>query len=396
MRSSSVGIVGGCGHVGLPLALVLADAGLNVSIFDIDADAVQAVGSGQMPFQEAGAEVVLCRSLASGRLRVSSDPSVISEVDTIIVVIGTPVDGHLNPDPNAVVSALSDCIEHMHSNQLVVLRSTVFPGVTRRVEAMLQRAGLDVDVVFCPERIVEGNAIQELRSLPQIVGARTHEAGRRASALFEVLDVPTVPLLPEEAELAKLFTNAWRYIKFSAANQFWLMANEAELDFSRIHTAITFEYPRAADMPGPGFAAGPCLFKDTAQLAAFTNNNFALGNAAMMVNEGQPLYVVDRIAAKFDLSAATVGILGMAFKAGSDDTRSSLSYKLKRILRFRAKDVLTTDPYVTSDDELLPLEEVLERSDLFILATPHREYQCLQVDKPVFDVWNFFGQGTRI
>ena len=155
---------------------------------------------------------------------------------------------------------------------------------------------------------------------------------------------------PEEAELAKLFTNSYRYIKFAAANQLYMMANDFGLDYERIRRAVIEDYPRAADLPGPGFAAGPCLLKDTMQLAAFNNNNFALGQASMQINEGLPLYLVSRMAARYDLDSMTVGILGMAFKGESDDNRSSLSYKLKRVLKVRAAEVLTTDPYVTVDD----------------------------------------------
>jgi UDP-N-acetyl-D-mannosaminuronic acid dehydrogenase len=396
LNVTSVVVVGGCGHVGLPLGISLADAGMACVAFDIDGTAVDTVNSGMVPFLESGAEPVLRRALDAGLFRATTDPSVIAGVDVVVVVIGTPVDDHMNPDPNAVVSAIRDCIPFMDASQLVVLRSTVYPGVTRRVESLLEQAGLAMDVAFCPERIVEGQAMAELRALPQIVGARTDSGAARAGALFEALGVATIRVLPEEAELAKLFTNTWRYIKFAAANQFWLMANEAGLDFARIREAITFEYPRAADLPGAGFAAGPCLFKDTMQLAAFTNNNFLLGHSAMMVNEGQPMYVVDRISARHSLPETTVGILGMAFKAGSDDTRSSLSYKLKRILRFKAKAVLTTDPYVTTDPGLLPLADVLERSDVLIIGAPHPEYRDIVTDKPVVDVWNLLGKGTLV
>jgi UDP-N-acetyl-D-mannosaminuronic acid dehydrogenase len=205
-----------------------------------------------------------------------------------------------------------------------------------------------------------------------------------------------VALSPEEAELAKLFTNVWRYIKFATANQLYMMANDQGLDFERIRHGLAEDYPRAADMPSAGFAAGPCLFKDTMQLAAYNQNNFPLGHAAMAVNEGMPLYLVHRIEQQYDLSDMTVGILGMAFKGGSDDIRSSLSYKLKRILAFKADAVLCTDPYVRVDSDLHPFDEVLRSSDLLVIAAPHPEYRDLVTDKPVADIWNILGAGVRI
>src|SRR5207302_7651449 len=216
-------------------------------------------------------------------------------------------------------------------------------------------AGRAIDVCFCPERIAEGKAMTELFELPQIVSGRSAKALDRSEKLFRNLTEQIVHLQPEEAELAKLFTNTWRYIKFATANQLYMIANDFGLDFERIRQAIAFDYPRAADLPRAGFAAGPCLLKDTMQLAAFNNNNFVLGQASMMVNEGLPLYVVDRMSKLWDLANLSVGILGMAFKAETDDIRSSLSYKLKRILRFKARSVSCTDPYVKDDPQLLAL-----------------------------------------
>jgi UDP-N-acetyl-D-mannosaminuronic acid dehydrogenase len=173
------------------------------------------------------------------------------------------------------------------------------------------------------------------------------------------------------------------------------MANDFGLDYERIRAGVTFDYPLAGDLPRAGFAAGPCLLKDTMQLAAFNNNNnFVLGHAAMMVNEGLPLYMVSRLERNYPLENMTVGILGMSFKAESDDIRSSLSYKLKRLLRFKAKDVLCHDPYVSVDPGLFALESVTDRSDLLILSTPHKIYRDLQVDVPVIDVWGMLGNGT--
>jgi UDP-N-acetyl-D-mannosaminuronic acid dehydrogenase len=227
------------------------------------------------------------------------------------------------------------------------------------------------------------------------VSARNERALGRAEKLFRVLTDEIVALSPEEAELAKLFTNTWRYIKVAAANQFWMMANDAGLDFERIRHAISFDYPRAADIPGPGFAAGPCLFKDTMQLAAFNKNNFVLGHSAMLINEGLPLYLVSRLENAYDLQEMTVGILGMAFKGGSDDPRESLSYKLRKILMLKAKETLCNDPYI-ADDRFLALDEVLERSDLLVIATPHPEYRDLATDKQVADLWGITGRGMRV
>jgi UDP-N-acetyl-D-mannosaminuronic acid dehydrogenase len=228
------------------------------------------------------------------------------------------------------------------------------------------------------------------------VSGRSPEICARAGKLFSNLTEQIIELEPEEAELAKLFTNTWRYLKFAAANQFYVMANDHGLDFERIRQAVVYEYPRAADLPGAGFAAGPCLFKDTMQLAAFSDNSFVLGHAAMLVNEGLPLYLVSRLEAKHSLEDLTVGILGMAFKSGSDDTRSSLSYKLKRILEFKAKRVLTTDPLVRTDAALLPLDVVLAEADVLIVGAPHEVYRNLSTDLPVVDVWNLLGKGTTV
>lgn len=391
-------VVGGAGHVGLPLAIALADRGASVCIYDVSETAVDLVNRGIIPFLEPGAEPMLRKALDAGRLRATTDAAIVGEARNIVVVIGTPVDEHLNPDPNAIPQALETCSPYFQDGQLLILRSTVYPGVTALVERMIARLGVDIPVAFCPERIAEHRAMTELFSLPQIVSSHSAEGRQRAAELFGLLTESIVHLEPEEAELAKLFTNTWRYIKFAAANQFYMIANDRGLDFERIRTGLTQDYPRARDMPGAGFAAGPCLFKDTMQLAAFSDNTFSLGHSAMLVNEGLPLYIVSQLEKRFDLAELTVGILGMSFKAESDDIRSSLSYKLRRVLKFKAKAVLSTDPYVSEDvdDTLLPLESVLEKADILVVATPHPEYQGLKTEKPVADVWNVLGQGVVV
>ncbi|MHC5795253.1 nucleotide sugar dehydrogenase [Lacisediminihabitans sp. FW035] len=395
---NDVVVIGGGGHVGLPLAIALADRGSKVVVYDLSSKAVDTINSGKIPFSEPGAEAVLNRVIAAGRFSASTDASVVGSARNVVVVIGTPVDEHLNPDPNAIPAALGGCSEYFQDGQLLVLRSTVYPGVTALVEKMVAALGVDMPVAFCPERIAEHKAMEELFTLPQIVSSRSATGRQRAAELFGTLTDTIVHLEPEEAELAKLFTNTWRYIKFAAANQFYMMANDRGLDFEKIRKGLTQDYPRAKDLPGAGFAAGPCLFKDTMQLAAFSDNKFSLGHSAMLVNEGLPLYLVSQLEKRFDLSELTVGILGMSFKAGSDDIRSSLSYKLRRVLKFKAKAVIGTDPYVSDeiDDTLLPLEDVLKKADLLIIATPHDEYRALVTDKPIADVWNIQGAGVVV
>lgn len=393
--SADVCIVGGCGRVGLPLGIALASRGLSVVLYDINAAAVDLVNTSRLPFDEEGAGAVLADVVERGLLRATTEPASVGSAEHLVVVVGTPVDEHLNPDLGAVPRALERCAEHLRDGQLIVLRSTVYPGVTALTEKLLVGKGINADVAFCPERIAEGKAMTELFELPQIVAARTSQAMQRAEKLFRHLTEQIVQLEPEEAELAKLFTNTWRYIKFATANQFWMMANDFGLDFARIRHAVAFDYPRAADLPMPGFAAGPCLFKDTMQLAAFNRNNFVLGHSAMLINEGLPLYLVSRLEDRFDLAEMTVGILGMAFKGGSDDPRESLAYKLRKILMLRTRETLCTDPYVR-DEHFRSLDEVLNRADLLVIAAPHRQYAQLATEKPLIDMWGLTGQGVLV
>lgn len=399
MFEFDVVVVGGAGHVGLPLAIMLASKGIKTVIYDISEDAVARVASGQMPFLEPGAEPLLRDALANGNLGATTSPEVISRCENVVFVIGTPVDEHLNPDPMALSRSIEQISTHLRNEQLIVLRSTIFPGVTAAVSSTLKNLNINADLAFCPERIAEHNAIEELVSLPQIISGTTNSAVERAQKLFTNLTAETIVVSPEEAELAKLFTNTWRYIKFAVANQFFMMANDRGLDYENIRAAIRHNYPRANDLPSAGFAAGPCLFKDTMQLAAYSDNKFALGHTAMLVNEGLPLYVVTRLEARFpNLASMKIGILGMAFKGESDDIRSSLSYKLKKILEFKSKQVLCADPYVTNstDPSLLSELEVITNSDVLVIATAHKRYKNLETLKPVIDIWNIQNNGVVI
>jgi UDP-N-acetyl-D-mannosaminuronic acid dehydrogenase len=390
-------VLGGGGHVGLPLSLALARAGMTVGIFDINEATLQRIAEGEMPFREEGAEALLCDLLPTGRLALGSDAAMIGRTGQLIVVIGTPVDEFLGPSTTIFERAVDQIAPHLRPGALVVLRSTVYPGTTAYVAQELVSRGCSPDVAFCPERIAEGRALEELHSLPQIIGADDERAGDRAEALFRRLTPATIRTTSKEAELAKLFTNTWRYMKFAVANQFFMVAHEAGVDYDRILEAIRYDYPRAADLPGPGFAAGPCLFKDTMQLAAFTTDHFPMGQAAMQVNEGLPGYIVAALERRYgSLRNRTIGILGMAFKAESDDARASLSFKLRKLLGWAGARVLCTDPYVT-DPRLVDLDTVVRESQILILGAPHKAYRGLRVNgRDVVDIWGAMGEGIRL
>jgi UDP-N-acetyl-D-mannosaminuronic acid dehydrogenase len=382
-------VMGGCGHVGLPLAILSATQGNETVIYDIDTRAINEVRSGRISFLENGAEEMLDKVLKSGKLTLSEHPNVIQHANIVVVVVGTPVDEYLNPKVGVIFEALEPCMPYLRDGQVLVLRSTIYPGVSERIQTYLKNAGLDVDVAFCPERVSQGHAIKELQELPQIISSFSPRGLAVCRKFFEAMAPKVIELDPKEAELAKLFTNAYRYIDFAIVNQFYMIAEAENLSYQKIHEAIREQYPRMAKMPGPGLAAGPCLLKDTMQLGAFYHHHFSLGLSALWVNEGLPDFLVDQLKKRFKLKEKVVGILGMAFKADNDDIRDSLSYKLRKLLFLEAKHTLCHDPYVR-DPRLDPLDVVLDSSDIIIIGAPHKQYRELQIPPGthVVDIWN--------
>jgi len=389
-------VVGGAGHVGLPLALSFAVKGQNVLVYDINQQVLDLVVGGKMPFHEEGGEEMLKEALASNRIFFSSDVNDIPPQGTIVVTIGTPVDEFLNPTHSVIVQCFTDLLPHLTNDHLVILRSTIYPGTTDWLARFLTEAGKTPRIAFCPERVVQGKGIVELAELPQIISGTSPEAIEQAQKVFSLVSPEEVLLEPMEAEFAKLFDNCYRYIHFSISNQLYMIATSAGVDFHRIVEGMGHKYPRSKGIPKPGFAAGPCLFKDTMQLAAFSKNQFSLGSAAMQVNEGLVLFIVEQLREKYELENITVGLLGMAFKPNSDDVRASLSYKMKKTLQLYAKKVLTTDSNVNTDDQLLDLEVVLKESDVLILCVPHDEYKDLDTgETPVVDIWNSLKEAKK-
>jgi len=389
-------IIGGCGHVGLPLSVMFASRGRKVCAFDINKNVLDLVNEGNIPFVDEDLDKYLKGAIDKGCFLASDDPGFITKSNVIIIIIGTPVDEHLNPKVYELKNVIEKYLNYFKDGQLIVLRSTLYPGTSKIINDFFKTNNLNIDIAFCPERIAQGFSVRELVELPQIISAFTSSGMERTRQLFSVLTDDIVVLDPIEAELAKLFTNTWRYINFAIANQFYMVANDLGLDFYKIHNAMTYNYPRTKGFPTAGFAAGPCLFKDTMQLASFYKNNFFLGHSAMLVNEGLPNYIVDRLKLKHDLSGTVIGILGMTFKADNDDIRESLSFKLKKLLELEAKNVYCSDFHLSSDNYLSE-EALIDKCDIIILATPHKRYRSLDYKgKKVYDMWNILNCGGVI
>jgi UDP-N-acetyl-D-mannosaminuronic acid dehydrogenase len=383
-------VVGGGGHVGLPLAMTFAQTGLRTVVYDINRATVDTIRAGTMPFVEENGPELLKELLAAGKFEVESVPDKLADCKFVVLVVGTPVDEHLNPGFTAIHKAIELCKSNLRDGQVLILRSTVFPGITRHIQNFLIDKGMKIRVAFCPERAVQGYSLREFRENPQIISAFDPQTLEEVRGLFGRFVTDFIEMDPMEAELCKLMVNSWRYIQFATVNQFYMIATQHGLDFDRILKGCRHKYPRMAGMPGPGFAAGPCLVKDTMQLAAFSQNNFILGHSAMLINEGLPGHVVQIAKQQVeDMRHMTAGILGMAFKAESDDHRDSLSYKLRKLLTLECKKVLCCDPFV-KDKSFLPQDQVIKESDILFVGTPHKAYRGLKIPagKKVIDVWS--------
>ena len=378
-------IVGGLGHVGLPLGIVFADKGMRVCLYDIDQRTAETVRQGTMPFIEYGAEPILKRVIENGMLTVSGESEDISKGNYVIIAIGTPVDQYLNPKTREFLEFFEGIKKHLTQDQTIVIRSTVYPRTCQQVQKLF---GEGWNIAYCPERLIQGYGVKELNELPQVVAGMSEKAVEDAAKLFSVFSPKIIRTSMGEAELVKLFANAWRYIQFAVANQFYMISHNFGVDYDKVRYAMREGYERAHSLPGAGFSAGPCLLKDTMQLAAFNSNNFMLGHAAMMVNEGLPNFIVEHLRKKHDLGKSRVGILGMAFKADIDDVRDSLSFKLGKILRFHGSQMYYSDEYAKNPD-FVSKEELVRSCDIVIVGVPHSAYKDLEIpdNVEVVDLW---------
>lgn len=383
-RDFTVAVVG-IGRVGLPLAISFADAGLKVIGLDRDSQHVERVNAGHFPFVEHGAKELLQRSLSAGRFRATTDPAAaISEAQVVILTVGTPLGQDLRPDNSQIESAVGVVSDYLPDGSLVVLRSTVSAGTTNRVvlPALTRqtgyRLGESLFVAFCPERIAEGKAIEELRVLPEIVGGCDRQSAELTGELFRLLNPEKKTHLTDalSAELAKLFTNVYRYVNFALANEYALIAEHYGRDAGQIISMLRDDYQRAP-VPLPGPAGGPCLTKDGYFLIEELNfPDFVL--TAWKLNDSIPAHIVKRVQRYMEARGTTlegkkVAVLGRAFKADIDDDRLSPSLRLIDALQRLGADVHVHDPYLPSET----LEAVLEDAEVIVLATNHKAYSEL-------------------
>jgi UDP-N-acetyl-D-mannosaminuronic acid dehydrogenase len=380
-----ISVVGGGGRVGLPLSLVLASAGHKVIIVDSNESRVNQINNRTMPFSEEHSDDII-QSLSIDQLVASTENLSIEKSDVCILIIGTPVLDDGTPSVGALFELVETIIPYLNKTKLLLLRSTVYPNVTQKIKLLLSEAKLEIEVAYCPERIAEGKAIFELKSLPQIIGADSDLAFLKAKEVFECITPKIIRTTIKEAELCKLFANSYRYINFAIANEFFEICQENDINWENVWYALKEDYPRAQGLPTPGFAAGPCLVKDTQQLDYYFNNKFELGRSAIKINEHLPDYVISVLRSMFDLKHKKVGILGMTFKGDVDDFRSSLSFRLKNLLEEEALEVYCSDA-ILQKNYFVSLEFLIENSDIIILSTPHKSYKDIVTKKPLIDLW---------
>ncbi|PKN78182.1 MAG: hypothetical protein CVU47_12680 [Chloroflexi bacterium HGW-Chloroflexi-9] len=391
-----IAVVGAAGHVGLGFSLVLVDAGYDVTGIDINLDAIEAIRGGVMPFEEERGEEYLARALASGRLTLTDDLDEVADAEVVAIVVGTPLDtaGGATADPLSHV--LDNLTPHLRAGQLLVLRSTIIPGTTDRARDLLVAAtgmaeGQDFDLVYAPERVLEGRCIVELPVVPQLIGAYSDRGFERAEAFFRAyLQAGCWRLTPVEAEIGKLAANVERYIRFAFANELYMLADRMGADAHRLIEAVNRDYPRAAIARPGANVGGPCLPKDS-RFFGESMPFVGLSAVAHEINEGMPAYIAERAAA---LGARRVAVLGVSFKADSDDTRGTLAFALLERLQQAGLHAAAYDPNVPDFTD----PEALRDADLLVLMTPHRAFADLEemrrlvghADCRVLDIWGFW------
>ncbi len=388
----------GLGRVGLPLALSFADRGLDVTGVERVPATIEAIEAGRMPFHETGTQEMLDRVRESGRLRVTPHVQDAADADHIVLTLGTPAHIHVEIDVSQIRHVIDDLLPVLREGHSVVLRSTVAPGTTEWVAGYVEQrrgftAGEDLYVAHVPERIAENHFLEEIASLPCIVGGVGEASGMKAAELFEVFGTEVVQTSPVEAELAKIWTNILRYAQFALPNLLMMECEQFDANVFDVVELINHDYPRGG-IAAPGLTAGTCLRKD---FVFSEERSRAPGMllAASRVHESVPLFLVEGLKRRLggSLRDRKVAVLGLTFKRDSDDLRDSLSFKLIRLLERELAHVSRHDPHVPDESE--PLDAALADADAVIVATNHSEFDELVPRLPagalLVDPWNVTG-----
>jgi UDP-N-acetyl-D-mannosaminuronic acid dehydrogenase len=398
--SHDVAIVG-LGRIGLPLALSFADRGLRVLGVDIDRERLAALRARHMPFREHDAEDLLARVCDSGRLSLTDRVAEAAAAPDIVFTLGTPSLSHIEIDMRDIQAALDDLLPVLGAEHLIVLRSTVAPGTTDWVAGYVeQRRGLRPHVAHVPERIAAGRFLEEIATLPCIVGGVDEASTDRAVKLFSIFQAPVRITTPVQAELAKIWTNILRYAQFALPNLLMMDCEQYGANVFEIIDLINRDYPRGG-MASPGLTAGTCLRKDFA-FSEERSNAPGMLLAVSRVNESVPRFLVEGMRRRLGpLKGHKVAVLGLAFKRDTDDERDSLAHKLIRLLERELADVAICDPHVTGPT--VSVEDAIEDAAAIVVATNHSEFSrpgMLHViadaaarDCLVVDPWNAVGTG---
>lgn len=408
-KNSTVAVIG-IGRVGLPLALILAEKGFTVYGIGRNEKKTEQVNEGIMPFMEKGAPSIL-RRVKGKTFFATVDYSHVVKCDFIILTLGTPIDENMNPVFSQIHDAVASMKQFLRPGQTLILRSTVTPGTTKYVRSMLEadkslKVGINFFLAFCPERIAEGKAIEEIETVPQMIGGVDAKSGKKAEELFKKIGVATMLTDDVSAELAKLFTNMYRYINFAMANEFMILADNYHKDIHEIVDLVNFGYTRGG-VSLPGLTAGPCLFKDG--FFMISDLPFAdLFLTSWKINESIPHFLVKKLRDTMVLANKKVTILGLAFKAEIDDVRASLSFKARKALLRERMEVALHDPYLKNHSEHRiekDIYQALDGANVIFVGTNHKEYKHLDMKRVrkivkknciVCDVWNVFGTGKII
>jgi len=408
----------GTGHIGLPLAAVLADAGFTVTGYDTNDDFVVRVNTtGRADFQEEGLADLLRAHLGS-RLTLSSTPP--RDQDVYIITVGTPLEpGSERPNLDRIRVAVQRLAPGFGDDPLVVLRSTVSIGTTRNivlpeVRRRTERFGL----AFCPERTIEGRAIAEMRSLPQIIGGLDERSSARAEALFRLITPNIVHVSSlEAAEMIKLINNTYRDLTFAFANEVALIAERLGLSAAEMIRAANEDYPRS-NVAKPGFVGGPCLEKDALILIDSLHRiDFRprVIEEARRINQALPDHVANRLLEELRLlrgsaSRAKLLVTGFAFKGrpATEDVRGSAAIPLARRLQASGVEVWGHD-FVTPEKVIADLgvrtctlEEGFDGANGVVIMNNHPGYltagipalaRSLRHPAMLFDSWGLFDVG---